>query len=72
MQSMKKKILAVESEGFGGNAESNYLEVGELGDNTTSWDVSVFVNTISSEILADFEDSDEICYEVAHKQCNST
>ena len=54
---MKKKILAVESEGFGGNAESNYLEVGELGDNTTSWDVSVFVNTISSEILL---------------QCNST
>ncbi len=69
---MKKKILAIEAEGLGGNAKSDNLEVGELGDNTTSWDVSVFVNTISSEILADFEDSDEICYEVAHKQCNST
>ena len=31
-----------------------------------------FINTISSEILADFEDSDEIRYEVAHKQCDST
>ncbi len=40
MQSMKKKILAVESEGFGGYAESNYFEVRELGDNATSWDVS--------------------------------
>ena len=69
---MKKKILAIEAEGLGGNAKSDNLEVGELGDNATSWDVSVSVNTISSEILADFEDSDEICYEVAHKQCDST
>lgn len=72
MQSMKKKILAVESEGFGGYAESNYFEVRELGDNATSWDVSEFINTISSEILAYSEDSDEIRYEVAHKQCDST
>ena len=53
VQTMKKKILAIEAEGLGGNAKSDNLEVGELGDNTTSWDVSVFVNTISSEILAD-------------------
>ncbi|MBJ2195966.1 MAG: hypothetical protein JFT11_09435 [Muribaculaceae bacterium] len=45
---MKKKILAIEAEGLGGNAKSDNLEVGELGDNTTSWDVSVSVNTISS------------------------
>ena len=31
-----------------------------------------FINTISSEIRAYSEDSDEIRYEVAHKQCNST
>jgi hypothetical protein len=48
VQTMKKKILAIEAEGLGGNAKSDNLEVGELGDNTTSWDVSVSVNTISS------------------------
>ena len=26
-----------------------------------------FIHTISSEILADSKNSDEICYEVAHK-----
>jgi hypothetical protein len=72
MQSMKKKIFAVESEGFGSYAESNYFEVGELGDNATSGDITEFINTISGEILADSEDSDEICYEVAHKQANSS
>ncbi len=72
MQSMKKKIFAVESEGFGSYAGSNYFEVGELGDNATSGDIAEFINTISGEILADSEDSDEICYEVAHKQCDST
>ncbi len=40
VQTMKKKILAIEAEGLGGNAKSDNLEVGELGDNTTSWDVS--------------------------------
>lgn len=29
------------------------------------------IHTISCEILADSEDSDEICYAVAHKQSNS-
>ncbi len=31
-----------------------------------------FIHTIYDEILADTEDSDEICYEVAHKQSNSS
>lgn len=35
-------------------------------------DISKFIYTISGEILADSEDSDEICHEVAHKQCDST
>ena len=47
MQSMKKKIFAVESEGFGSYAESNYFEVGELGDNATSGDIaSTFKNEV--------------------------
>ncbi|MDE6721340.1 MAG: hypothetical protein K2J84_04225, partial [Bacteroidaceae bacterium] len=72
MQTMKKKILAVESEGLGGYAESNDFEVGELRDNTTSGHVTEFINTISCEILADSKNSYEICYEVAHKQTNSS
>ncbi len=44
---MKKKILAIEAEGLGGNAKSDNLEVGELGDNTTSWDVS---STFKNEV----------------------
>lgn len=72
MQTMKEEILAVESKGFGGNAKSDDFEVGELGDNPTSGYVSESINTISCEILADSEDSDEICYEVAHKQNDGT
>ncbi len=34
--------------------------------------ISEFIDSISSEILADYEDSYAICYEVAHKQCDST
>ncbi len=33
----------------------------ELGNNATSWDVSEFINSISSKILAYSEDSGEIC-----------
>ncbi len=44
----------------------------ELWNNPTSGHISEFINTIPGEIIADSEDSDEICYEVAHKQSNSS
>ena len=72
VQTIKKKILAVEAEGLGGYPESNDFKVGKLGNNTAPGYVSMFINSISGKILADSEDSDEICYEVAHKQCDST
>ena len=72
VQTIKKEILAIKSERLGGYAKSNDFKVGKLGNNTTTWYVSEFIYTISGEILADSEDSDEICYEVAHKQCNSS
>ena len=72
MKTMEKKIFTVESESLGCYAEGYDLEVGELRDNPTSRYISEFIHTISGEILADSENSDEICYEVAHKQSNSS
>ena len=72
MQTMKKEILAVKSECFGCYCQSHNFEVGKLGDNATTGYISKFINTIPGEILADSEDSDEICYKVAHKLCDST
>ena len=72
VQAMKNEVFAVESKSLGGYAESDDFEVGELGDNATSWDVFKFINTIFGEILADSEDFGEICYKYTHKQCDST
>lgn len=54
------KILAIEHKGFSGYVEGNDFEVGEFGNNSTSWHIFQCVDTISSEILADSEDSNEI------------
>ena len=72
VQAMKKEVFAIESECLGGYAKGHDFKVGKLWNNTTTWYVSEFIHTISGEILADSEDSDEICYEVAHKQCYSS
>ncbi len=72
VQTMEKEILTIEAESLGRYTESDDLEVGKLGDNATTGYVSEFIYTIPGEILADSEDSDEICYEVAHKQTNSS
>ena len=65
-------FFAIESESLGGYAESDDFEVGKLRNNATTGYVSKFIYTIPSEILADSENSNEICYEVAHKQSNSS
>lgn len=72
VQPMEKEIFTVESKSLSCYAESHDLEVREFWNNPASWHISEFIHTISGEILADSEDSDEICYEVAHKQSNSS
>lgn len=72
VQSMKQKIFTVEPERLGSYAESHDFEVREFGNNATSGYIPKFIYTISGEILADSKYSDEICYEVAHKQSNSS
>lgn len=72
VQTVKQEILAVKGECLRRYAQGDDFKVGELRDNAASGYVSAFIYTILGEILADFEDSDEICYEVAHKQCDST
>ena len=62
VQTIKKEIFTIESGSFGCYAESNDFEIGELWNNTTTRYVSEVIYTISGEI----------CYEVAHKQCDST
>ncbi|MBR8788606.1 hypothetical protein IX307_002966 [Bacteroides pyogenes] len=70
-QTIKKVVFAVNMERFGCYAQSDDLKVGKLGNYTTTGYISELINTISGEILADSENSDEICYEVAHMQINS-
>ena len=70
-QTIKKVVFAVNMERFGCYAQSDDLKVGKLGNYTTTGDISELINTISGEILADSQNSDEICYEVAHMQINS-
>jgi len=72
VQTMEKEIFTVESKSFSRYAESHDLEVREFWDNPASGHISEFIHTISGEILADSKYSDEICYEVAHKQSNSS
>ena len=72
LQTMKKEIFAIEAEGLGGYAKSNDFKVGELGNNTTSGYVSMFIDTIPGKFLADAENSYELCYKVAHMQCDRT
>ena len=67
VQAMEQKVFTVEAESLGSYAGCDDFEVGELWNNPTSGHISEFIHTISSEILAYPEDSDEICYEVAHK-----
>ena len=66
MQTMKKEVLTVEAKCLGCYAECNDFKVRKLRDNITSRHISESINTIPGEIFADFKDSDEICYEVAH------
>lgn len=71
VQPIKQIVFAVEVERLGCESQSDDFKVGELRDNSASRYVSLFIDTISGEILADSKDSDEICYEVAHKQMDS-
>ncbi len=72
VQTMEKEIFTVESKSLSCYAKSDDFQIGKFGNNTTTRYISEFIDTISGEILADSEDSDEICYEVAHKQSNSS
>lgn len=72
MQTMEKKIFAVKPERLGCYSQSDDFEVGKLRDSPTSGYIPMLIHTIPGEILAYPENSDEICYEVAHKQSNSS
>lgn len=60
VQAMKQEIFTIEAEGLSSYAERDDFKVGELRDNPTSGHISEFIHTISSEILADSKNSDEI------------
>ena len=52
--------------------ERDDFKVGEFRNNPTTGYVSEFIHTICGEFLADSKYSDEICHEIAHKQCNAS
>ncbi len=54
------------------SAKGDDFEVGEFGHSPISEYISRFIHTIPSEVHADSEDSDEICYEIAHTQSISS
>ncbi len=65
VQTMKQEVLTVDAESICRYAGGYDFKVGKFGNDTTSGNISAFIYTICSEILADSEDSDEFCYEVA-------
>lgn len=68
----EQNILVAEAKRPGRDTGSNDFKIGKLGGNTTTRYVFEGVHTISDEILADFGDFDEFCYDAAHKQNNSS
>lgn len=72
VQAIKKVIFTVKVERLGCYAKSDDFQVGKLGNGSTTRYIPKVVYTISGEILANSKYSDEICYEVAHKQRNSS
>ncbi len=71
VQAMKQEVFTVTAKSLNRYAEGYDFEVGKLGNNTTSGNISVFIHTICGEMLADSKNSDEICdEEVAHMQGN--
>lgn len=71
VQTIKQIVLTINMECLSCYAKCDDFQIGKLGNNTTARYISEFIDTISGEILAYSEDSDEICYEVAHKQIDS-
>ena len=59
VQTIEQEILAVKAKCFGGYPECNDFEVGELGHNPASGDISEFIYSISGEIFADSKNSDK-------------
>lgn len=72
VQTMKEKIFAIKAESLGGYTQSHDFKIRELRYYATTWYITEVIYTIFGKILAYSEDSDEICYEVVHKQCDST
>lgn len=72
VQTMKQEILAVKVKSLSLDTECYNLNVRELWNDATARYISELINTIPGESLAYPEDSNEIRYEVAHKQCISS
>ena len=66
VQMMKQEVFTVTAEGLSSYAEGNDFEVGKLGNNITSGNISVFIYTIYGKILADSEDFGGICYNISN------
>ena len=72
VQAVEQEILTVKAKSLGGYHEGDDFKVGELRHAPTSGNISEFICTISSEILADSKDFNEFCYEVALKLIGSS
>lgn len=70
VQTIKQIVLIVNVERLGCYVKSDDLQIGKLGNSTSTRHISESIAQISGEIFADSEVSDEICYEVVHKQMN--
>ena len=68
VQTMKQEVFAVEAKHFDCHAESYYFRGRKLRDDTASRHIHEFIHLISCEILAYFENSEELCNKVVYKQ----
>ncbi len=59
-------VLAVDAEGFGGQAQGDHFQVGKGGNDTSARHVALLVDKIPGFLLADVEDFGEYCKQVVH------
>ncbi len=62
----KQPVLTVDTFSLSGKRQSHHLKVRELGNDTTTWHISLFIHKISRKMLAYLENFNELCVQVAH------
>ena len=70
LKAFEQAVFTVNSESLGCGREGYDFQIGKLGNNTPSWDVSKSSDTISGKFFEYVKDFSELYDEVVHKRDN--